>query len=141
MYIKGGNRSRRKKINVLWCMRGCRTCVECGVQRTLAIEVKLIFSDRGRSELLDLIAWYNSITAVRSPGDGRKLYARLGTAAVIAFPNQFATSFGEFGSVEWRKWALEFKKRGIKARCCHIHWLDYLQNATLKQNNYIIPRD
>ena len=95
----------------------------------MAIEIKSLVSDAGRQQLLDCISAYredHGAALDRDPTATAQKYAALGWAGVIAFPDMFASSFGEFGSPAWRRWAGEFRRRGIPARCCHVHWMSYV---------------
>lgn len=99
--------------------------------------MKSIHSDAGRQALVDNIAWYvNQVEAELSSRSEEESnaavnhqYRRLGWAGVIAFPQFYAASFGEFGSLEWRRWAKILKHQGISARCCHFHYLDFRHGA------------
>ena len=106
------------------------------MRRSLAVEVKNIHSDVGRQALMDDIVWYvNEVeTGLSLCGKEEcdvafKQYRRLGLAGVIAFPQLYAASFGEFGSLEWRRWAKALKHHGIPALCCHFHYLDFRRGA------------
>lgn len=109
-----------------------KECLSLGVRRTLAVEVKALQTDKGRQELLDLVEWYRNECGAILDQTHKSLgnkYAPLGWAGIIAFPHLFASSFGEFKSNEWKRWADEFKKKGVPARCCHFHYLDFTIQA------------
>lgn len=71
-------------------------------------------------------SWYKETYGPRLDADPvalRQRCRRLGWVGVIAFPHLWAQSFGAFGSKQWRRWAAEFKARGIPVRACHATWL------------------
>ncbi|KAH7617196.1 hypothetical protein Ndes2526B_g07789 [Nannochloris sp. 'desiccata'] len=107
-------------------------CVESGVRRSLAVEIKSIKTDPARLKCLELLTWYLDTYGKlldKDPLACKVQYKPLGWAGIIAFPHLFCESFGEFGSVEWRTWAAEMKKRGISARCVHFHYLNFTTGA------------
>lgn len=65
-------------------------------------------------------------------GHCRKLEARctgleyrpFGFLAAISFPFNWAPSFGEFGTQEWRLWGRKFEEAGIPVRSCITHFID-----------------
>lgn len=105
-----------------------RACVAVGIRRTLAIEVKLLLTDKARQELIDTIRLYleEYTPQLNSSPWVSNCYKPLGWASVIAFPHLFALSFGEFGSSQWKRWASEFRKQKIRARACHFHDLSLI---------------
>ena len=114
---------------------GCSACVECKIRRTLAVEIKSIHSDAARRKLLFLLTKYIDTYAVPvlDADQGAKLqqYRVLGWVGIIAFPHYFVRSFGEFGSPSWQQWGGELKRRGIAARCVHLHHIDFLEGVVV----------
>jgi len=109
-----------------------KACLSLEVKRSLAVEVKALQTDKGRQELLEIMEWYRRECGAlldQNPKAVENRYTPLGWAGVIAFPHLFASSFGEFKSKEWKRWADEFKRKGIPARCCHFHHLDFTFQA------------
>lgn len=114
------------------CLHECSACSAFAIRRSLAIEVKSLQTDYARQELINVISSYkisrNQVTAGTSVGP-TELYSPFEWVAIIAFPQYFASAFGEFGSERWRHWAKKMKVARINARCCHIHWLDFTFGA------------
>jgi hypothetical protein len=52
---------------------------------------------------------------------------QLGFLSLIAFPNYFARSFGEFGSRRWRQWGARLTALRIPVRCCFLEALPLLR--------------
>lgn len=52
---------------------------------------------------------------------------RLGFLGVIAFPNYYAASFGEFGSPSWARWGAAFVAARLPVRCCFLEALSFLR--------------
>jgi hypothetical protein len=122
----------RPGIHVPLLAEFLKACLSLEVKRSLAVEVKALQTDKGRQELLELVEWYRSECGAfldQNPKAVGNRYSSLGWAGVIAFPHLFASSFGEFKSKEWKRWADEFKRKGIPARCCHFHHLDFTFQA------------
>ncbi|KAL4428354.1 hypothetical protein ABPG75_002443 [Micractinium tetrahymenae] len=104
-------------------------CEAAGAKRTLAIEVKQMLTDAARRRFIDVVGAYRERSAARLGRDASALRHRchwLGWAGVISFPHLFAASFGEYGSPEWHRWAVDFKARGIPVRACHCLWLSLI---------------
>lgn len=102
------------------------------MRRTLALEVKALRSDGARQKLLDLLSDYlatHGRALEADPVAVQRQYKPLGWAGIIAFPHYFAESFGEYGSPQWRRWAGEMRRRGIPARCVHLHALELTHGA------------
>ena len=105
----------------------CRACCDYNARRTLAVEVKSLQSDKARQKLIDLLSAYKSrkSQAYENASDNSiKLYPLFGWIGIIAFPQFFASAFGEFGTSKWEYWNRKLRSQEIAARCCHLHWLD-----------------
>eukprot|EP00891_Asterochloris_glomerata_P009407 jgi/Astpho2/9407/Aster-x0396 len=100
-------------------------CQNVKLQRSIAVEVKSLFSDAGRQHFVDLLREYREghckELEQRCP---QRKYEPFGFCAAISFPFFWAASFGEFGSPSWRRWGKDLKAAGIRTRCCIFHALD-----------------
>ncbi|EIE22965.1 hypothetical protein COCSUDRAFT_53472 [Coccomyxa subellipsoidea C-169] len=106
------------------------SCQRLGLRRTVAVEVKCVHSDAGRASFIQLLRAYKEQHCAKleqeCPGGD---YAPFGWLAAISFPFLWAPSFGEFGTAQWRRWGIEFKKAGIPARSCVVHHIDLVSGA------------
>eukprot|EP00882_Tetradesmus_deserticola_P012427 GHRQ01013170.1.p1 GENE.GHRQ01013170.1~~GHRQ01013170.1.p1 ORF type:complete len:344 (+),score=111.83 GHRQ01013170.1:127-1158(+) len=94
-------------------------------RRPLVVEVKKVFSDGGRTMLLQLLREhkpYADRLELEHPGMRNP---HLGFLALIAFPHFYVKCFGEFGSQRWRHWSQQFASAGIPVRCCYLETLSY----------------
>ncbi|KAK9864547.1 hypothetical protein WJX84_005921 [Apatococcus fuscideae] len=102
-----------------------RCCAQEGLRRSVAVEVKSLHSNAGRTELLTQLRLYKERYAAKlEDACPERKYPYFDWIAVISFPFFFAASFGEFGSECWRTWGLKFQLEGVNARSCVLHSLD-----------------
>ncbi|KAK9805574.1 hypothetical protein WJX72_006054 [[Myrmecia] bisecta] len=118
----------RKGVRVPTLSQYLRCCQQLGLRRSIAVEIKSIWSDSGRAKFVELLRDYKlqHCLALEAACPERK-YGPFGWVAAISFPFFFAPSFGEFGSAMWKEWGLRFRHAGIPARCCVLHSLDLLR--------------
>lgn len=104
-----------------------RVCLELGITKSLAVEVKTLQSDKGRQKLLDLLQGYLQQSALHpQASDTSQLYAPFGRAAVIAFPWSWAKAVGEYRSHSNERWACRFASAGIPVKSCVMHRLSLI---------------
>ncbi|DBB06980.1 TPA: hypothetical protein ACH3X1_011572 [Trebouxia sp. C0004] len=122
--------SGRQGVHVPTLEEFLRCCTSHNLQRSIAVEVKSVASDAGRTKFVNLLRQYKQDFEQRQdPKLTSRLYKPFAPIAAISFPFFWAPAFGEFGTPMWREWALQFRQAGVNTRCCVWHAVNLSRGA------------
>jgi glycerophosphoryl diester phosphodiesterase len=91
-----------------------QACLEWGLERPIALEIKSIYSDRARQKLIDTYADFKVAYLARTKVSfSRKYDMAPDGVSIIAFPSNFKKSFGKNKDVR-RQWCAKMKDAGFE---------------------------